>query len=522
LGRRDVLRIGAGAGLAAALLPACKTAARVDATAIIVGSGFGGAVSALRLTKAGVKTMILERGRRWDIDNPPQVDDPFATNLAPDGRSYWLRDKTVAPVGPALEISKYVGVLERLDGNGMNVYAGAAYGGGSIPYGGITLQPSQARFERSFPSEITYAEMDAKYYPRVKAMLGASTPPDFITAADQYTYAKTFQAIATKAGMTTIPLPTATNWDILKQELAGTMVPSATRGELIYGNNTGSKLSLDQNYLKQAEATGLLDVRLQHVVSSVAIDSSQRYVVNVDLISETGDIQSSQTLTCKYLFLAAGSLGTTGLLLRSQASGGLSKLGDQVGQNWGPNGDQMFSLAGYTDPTGMMQGGPPVLGVDHYDNAVAPVYAELAQYPLGYETHSTLHLGVAMNKTLGQIVLDKDTGKHYATYPQSGFDEIKAVMMETINKLTAANPGIKLNTAVSADGFVSGFTYHPLGGASMGKVCDTYGRVNGYKGLYVVDAALMPGYAGGVNPSLTIAAISERALEDIVAHDLSS
>jgi hypothetical protein len=67
------------------------------------------------------------------------------------------------------------------------------------------------------------------------------------------------------------------------------------------------------------------------------------------------------------------------LLLTAQPDGGLRKFGDQVGQNWGPYGDQTFSFAGYTDPTGMVRGGPPILGVDHYDNSVAPVYAELAQ-----------------------------------------------------------------------------------------------------------------------------------------------
>jgi cholesterol oxidase len=61
---------------------------------------------------------------------------------------------------------------------------------------------------------------------------------------------------------------------------------------------------------------------------------------------------------------------------------------------------------------------------------------------------------------------------------------------------------------------------HPLGGAVLGKACDLYGRVMNYKGLYVVDGALIPGATGCVNPSLTIAALAERNMEQILKHDI--
>ena len=65
-------------------------------------------------------------------------------------------------------------------------------------------------------------------------------------------------------------------------------------------------------------------------------------------------------------------------------------------------------------------------------------------------------------------------------------------------------------------------TYHPLGGAVIGKVCDDYGRVLGQRGLYVNDGALIPGSTGCVNPSLTIAALAERNIDHIVRNDVDA
>jgi len=61
---------------------------------------------------------------------------------------------------------------------------------------------------------------------------------------------------------------------------------------------------------------------------------------------------------------------------------------------------------------------------------------------------------------------------------------------------------------------------HPLGGATLGTACDNHGRVHGYPGLYVTDAALIPGSTGACNPSWTIAALVERCLDRIVADDV--
>ena len=72
---------------------------------------------------------------------------------------------------------------------------------------------------------------------------------------------------------------------------------------------------------------------------------------------------------------------------------------------------------------------------------------------------------------------------------------------------------------VDTNGMVNS-TWHPLGGACMETVCDLDGRVHGQRGLYVLDGALMPGNSAACNPSMTIAALAERALDNIVARDV--
>jgi cholesterol oxidase len=91
--------------------------------------------------------------------------------------------------------------------------------------------------------------------------------------------------------------------------------------------------------------------------------------------------------------------------------------------------------------------------------------------------------------------------------------------MYTGHKLDKVNGGYLSLLLAYPKSYLDNAVYHPLGGAIMGKACDYYGRVNNYKRLYVNDSALIPGSTAGANPSFTVAAIAERNIENIIAHD---
>ena len=152
LTRRQFIKAGLGLSSSVALTggedplkilspPSIPVETENDIPALIIGSGFGGAVTALRLGEAGIPTMVLEQGKRWQ-----STLSPFSRSFPPDGRSTWLRNKTVLPFGPTLPIGKHTGVLDRVDYPNMQVYRGTAVGGGSIVYGGISVQPPEHLF----------------------------------------------------------------------------------------------------------------------------------------------------------------------------------------------------------------------------------------------------------------------------------------------------------------------------------------------------------------------------------------
>src|SRR5689334_18009071 len=110
----------------------------MELEAIVIGSGFGGAVAALRPGEAGVHTIVLERGRRWPIAHR---GDTFAPSTDPDGRSVWLRTSWAGR-----PVEKYVGVRDVFEAKDMTITQGAGVGGGSLVHAAITYQPSREMF----------------------------------------------------------------------------------------------------------------------------------------------------------------------------------------------------------------------------------------------------------------------------------------------------------------------------------------------------------------------------------------
>ena len=122
----------------------------------------------------------------------------------------------------------------------MKVYRGTAVGGGSIVYGGISTQPPEDLFYEVFPQGISYQELHP-YYDHVRDMLSISTVPADIEKAPHYEYARVFAEQASNAGLEVTSLGQATDWDIIRSEIAGTSPPSAIIGEAFYGITADAK-----------------------------------------------------------------------------------------------------------------------------------------------------------------------------------------------------------------------------------------------------------------------------------------
>ena len=129
-----------------------------DFDAVVIGSGFGGAVTAARLAEAGYRVLVLERGRRWEVkDYPRDLNDAWVwDHNHPERRNGWLELRTFP---------------------NMSIAQGAGVGGGSLIYANISVEAKPDLFEQGWPPEITFAELKP-YYDKVGSMLNLQKVPE--------------------------------------------------------------------------------------------------------------------------------------------------------------------------------------------------------------------------------------------------------------------------------------------------------------------------------------------------------
>jgi len=492
--------------------------------AIVIGTGYGGAVTALRLAEAGVPVVMLEMGRLW---TQPATDGRiFSKTLSPDGRAMWFKDKTEAPLKTFLgldvinsKIPRYAGVLDRVNYDEMSVYVGRGVGGGSLVNGAMAVTPPRWYFEQMLPG-VNAAEMYDTYFPRANRQLGVNqVDPAWFESADCYRYARVSRAAAQQAGFKTVFVPSVYDAKYMEAELANQVPRSALAQEVIYGNHAG-KLSLDKTYLADAVGTGRVSIYTLHEVRRIEQQANGDYLLTVRSIDEYGKVLGTCQVSCGKLFLGAGSLGTTELLVRARETGTLPHLPSQVGQGWGHNGNVMAARANHIwNTTGALQSTMPAMGINDWDNPVNPVFAEITPLPTGFENWVSMYLAITRNPERGHFQYDPatDTARLRWTRDQNTITVNSAkTMLDKINKVQ----GTVYRTDLFGGGkvFADDFCYHPLGGCVLGSATDHIGRVKGYQGLYVTDSALIPGSIG-VNPFVTITALAERNIERVLAQD---
>ncbi|MGW2231867.1 GMC oxidoreductase [Streptomyces formicae] len=514
------------AGRASAVYAApARTAPIADAArvpALVIGTGYGGSVAALRLAEAGVDVHMVEMGMAWDTPGPD--GKIFANTTKPDQRSYWLRTRTKQPLSNFLgfpidkDVPRYTGILDAEEMGGIIVYQGRGVGGGSLVNGGMAVTPRRENFGAVLPS-VNADEMYGVYYPRANSGLGVATvDPAWFDSVDCYQYARVGRKHAQRSGFPFVFVPDVYDWDYMEKEAAGTVPKSALDGEILYGNNYGKK-SLQKTYLAQARATGRVTISPLHKVTSVSPAPGGGYTVVMDELNTGGDTTATKSVTADKVFFAAGSVGTSKLLTKLKATGALPGLNGEIGKGWGDNGNVMCGRANHLwDPTGKVQSSIPCGGIDNW--ATGGAFAEVAPLPTGIETYASFYLSITKTPHRAEFSWNAGAGRvdlnWQTAWKQTSIDAAKTIF-DKIN----AKEGTIYRTDLFGTYKIWGdhLTYHPLGGAVLNKATDNYGRLHGHSGLYVIDGALIPGNTS-VNPFVTITALAERNIEKIIATDL--
>jgi cholesterol oxidase len=513
---------------------------------VIVGSGFGGSVSALRLVEKGYRVLLLEKGRRYGPDDFPRTNWHLRR---------WLWMPRLGLRGPfQMTFLRHITAL-----------SGVGVGGGSLVYANTLPVPGDNFFESpSWRHLADWKRELAPCYDRVRRMLGV-TPYPGVTYAD-----RVMRELARDLGRedelkpvdvavffgppgVTVPDP---YFDGEGPARAG----CTHCGGCMLGCRHGAKNTLDRNYLHLAERGGLT-ILPEHEVAWIR-EADGGYEVD----ARVGEAawwrrRKRKTFRARNVILAGGVLGTVPLLLKLKESPrGLPRLSERVGDFFRTNSEVLMGVVSEGREHAMSQGIAitSILRTDEH-STLEPV-----RYPDGAGFFRLLMAPHGPGATAGERLWNafRGTARHplralraflvpdFARYTmillymrtidshlslKRGrlFGAMRSVLAHGPAPTAAIPEATELGDRIA--GKVRGFpaslatetllgiptTAHVLGGCVMGDsretgVIDTRHQVWGYPGLYVVDGSAVSANPG-VNPSLTIAALAERAMSLIPA-----
>lgn len=501
-------------------------ARRAHYPAIVVGSGYGGGVSALRLGQHGVETLVLEKGRLWDT---PDADGTrFSKMLPADTRAGWF-----SAVPPSLVTSYQgisidavtqhspspqpvqAGICDKSTFPGHRVFRGVGVGGGSLVNAGVAAIPTPRQVTECFP-DIAADEFLGTYIERATRELRISyRNMGWFERTPWFQFARVGRDYATAAGYPVDYNGSSYSFDYMLREEAGTAARSAFAFEQQFGNNHGRLGSVDQTYIASALATGNVTLRPLTEVTGIRREGSE-YVVSTRTIDRWGTETGRDEIGCAQLFLSAGVLGTNEILLRARETGALPHLDDAVGRGYGNNGDIMVAhWLKDTDPAGTQQSLMGLINLDGRADPDNPVYATMFSIPLPVETHLLGYYVMVKTGDRAEITYDRGSDSAGIHWPTTHTDHLIDRARVPFDRLITANGVAYRDDLFSGETFAPN-TVHPLGGCVRGEATDLFGRVKGYDNLYVNDASLIPGYLG-CNPFMSITALAERNIEAILA-----
>jgi cholesterol oxidase len=547
------------------------------AQAIVIGSGYGGSVAALRLGEKGVDTLVLERGRRWTVPNPPTGSGPFATfagvmsnigNPAPAPKpaadnSTWLNTRCVGnlyltflaagmPPVPT-NCAKTTGVLESVDGspalhrdaapmlqmNGVSAIVAAGVGGGSLVNNGITFRPTEFAWKIAYPhSELpwmskVFRDLEDRYFDMAQNALAPEPLPADVLADPHYKATANALRDAQQAGYPTVPtydpttmtgvttLASITDFAKVREEIAGTRPAAVINGDVWWGVNSGARKSLDtpNGYLGRAEDTGHVTVWPLHTVTDISWDQRAKlYVIGVTRTDEAYNVLETMELTTPNLIVSAGSLGTTKLLVRARDTGDLPRLNEHVGTRFSTNGGtaHLRMTGEAVSPIG--QGGPSGMRIYDFREAGNPVTLEnLPQRVPPIAAFAPFNNAI-FSVGIG-IPTATGTFRYDAPNDTVVLDWPADAGLNVYNRVTAlyeTMPNGALFGGLKNPGASQRTTLHPLGGVPLGLATNRFCKLRGYRRLYAVDGAVLPNASAAANPTLLITAMAERCMNQIV------
>ena len=520
-----------------------------DYDVLIVGSGFGGSVSALRLTEKGYRVGVLEAGARFDESTYPRT-------------SWDLRRFLFAP-----EVGCYG--IQRIDVlKNCLILSGAGVGGGSLVYANTLYEPLEAFYRDPAWSHITdWREELAPYYDQAKRMLGVTTNPTMTPSDD------VMKQVADEMGVgeTFRRTPVGVLFGDPGHE-PGTPVPDPyfggvgpkrrtciECGECMTGCRHHAKNTLTKNYLYLAEQAGAIVHPLTTVVEVRPMPGGGYAVRTRPTASKSRRARRcGRTFTAEQVVFAASALGTQKLLHRMRDQAVLPGLSDRLGFLTRTNSESILGALA-PDATPDFSRGVAITSSFHPDEHT---HVEPVRYGKGSNAMSLLQTVLTdddCDRARWRVWMQemwRQKGSVRSRYDFKHWSErtVIALVMQTIdNSITTytarsrfagrrhltsrqghgipnptwtpiANDAVRRMARIVkgtpggsiGEPFNRPLTAHFIGGCTIGDsretgVVDAYQRVYGHPGLHVMDGSAISANLG-VNPSLTITAQTERAV----------
>jgi cholesterol oxidase len=508
-----------------------------DYDVIVIGSGFGGSVAALRLTEKGYRVGVLEAGRRF-------TDDALPTT------SWDARNFVWAPRLGLKGIQRFH-VL-----NNVVILAGAGVGGGSLNYANTLYEPLPPFYDDPQWAHITdWREELAPHYAQAKKMLGVVTNPTMTTPddemkrlADQFGRGETFRR--TPVGVFFGPGPGVEVTDPYFGGVGPSRQGCLECGSCMTGCRHNAKNTLVKNYLALAEKGG---AQIHALTTATNVRPLRDGGYAVDTVrSGSWRRRPSRAFTAQHVVFAAGTYGTQTLLHKLKATT-LPRVSDRVGHLTRTNSESLLGVVS-KDPRADYTRGVAITSSWHPDEYthIEPVRYGKGSNAMGLLTTTMTDGGTRRHRWRQWLGAAASNPRLLATtiIPRRWSEKIiiLLVMQALNNSITVRRSKRGRLTSVQGEGEpnptwipvanraarqlaeniggVAGGTWgdlmnipmtaHFIGGCPIGDspstgVIDAYHRVYGYAGLHVVDGSALTANLG-VNPALSITAQAERAM----------